>query len=195
MNGESKLELKGVTVWNPEIGLVANVNEFQDTIITRVFDEWAVTYTYLAFAFVFFYFGLQKPAPVYTPVRTPVAVYVYEISNILSFVFRTTIQIPTEMAILFIGTYEMFLGLLFLFRQIRLAFWFFFAHQIVGFLSLVLIWDSVFQPPWITIAGVDLPWALGGFSAFVLKNVIFVGAFMLLASKELGTGAGSPDNP
>jgi len=163
-----------------------------DRLAATTFEKWAVNLTYLAFAFVFFYFGLQKPLPVISPIRQPVSVFASEISGILSFVFQTDIVITTTMAIYFIGFYEMFLGLLFLFKQLRVAFWFFFAHQAVTFLSLVLIWDSVFQPPWLDVAGFEIPYILGGFSAFVLKNVIFVGAFMLLVNKELGGEASTP---
>jgi hypothetical protein len=169
--------------------IVSRIRTFPDRVAATTFDKWAVNFTYLAFAFVFFYFGLQKPLPVISPVRTPVSIFASELSGLLSFVFRTEIVISTTLAIYFIGAYEMFLGLLFLFKQIRVAFWFFFAHQAVTFFALVLIWDSVFQPPWLTVAGIDFPYILGSFSAFVLKNVIFVGAFMLLASKELGDDA------
>lgn len=44
----------------------------------------------------------------------------------------------------------------------------------------------MFRPPWLTVLGVEVPYILGSFSAFVVKNVVFIGAFMLLASKELG---------
>lgn len=162
----------------------------EDRIADRIFDRFAVTYTYCAFAFVFFYFGLQKPAPVDTPVRTPVAVFVQKVSEILSTLPLVEVQIPAKTALVFIGTYEMFMGLLFLFQLIRVVFWFFIAHQTVGFLSIILTWDTVFQPPWITVLGFDIPWALGGFSAFVLKNVLFVAAFMFLASHELGSDDG-----
>lgn len=167
-------------------GLLERIWTIPDRVAATTFDRWAVNFTYLAFAFVFFYFGLQKPLPSISPVRSPISIFASELSGLLSFVFRTEIVISTTLVIHFIGAYEMFLGLLFLFKQLRLAFWFFFAHQIVAFVALVIIWDSVFQPPWLTVFGVDMPYVLGSFSAFVLKNVVFVGAFMLLASKELG---------
>jgi len=183
VTGASREESIATTIWT-----------LPDRITERVFEKWAVNFTYLAFAFVFFYFGLQKPLPVISPVRQPISVFTSDLSGLLSAIFATKIVITTTFAIYFIGAYEMFLGLLFLFKQIRLAFWLFFAHQAVAFFALVLIWDSVFQPPWLTVAGVDLPYILGGFSAFVLKNVIFVGAFMLLASKELGDDGDSSDD-
>lgn len=161
----------------------------QDRIVDRVFTRWAVTYTYTAFAFVFIYFGLQKPAPVDSPVRTPVAVFVQDVSIHLSRLPLIDVQISPDTALIFIGCYEIFMGLLFLFQLIRIVFWVFLAHQAVGFISILLTWDTVFQPPWLSFLGLDVPWALGSFSAFVLKNVIFVGAFMFLASVELRTTA------
>lgn len=182
----SRNKISAILGTTGEEGILERIWTIPDRVAATTFDRWAVNFTYLAFAFVFFYFGLQKPLPFISPVRTPVSLFAGELSRLLSFVFRTEVVISTTLAIYFVGAYEMFLGLLFLFKQIRLAFWFFFIHQIVGFLSLVLIWDSVFQPPWLTVLGVDIPYILGSFSAFVLKNVVFIGAFMLLASKELG---------
>ena len=166
--------------------LASRHHRFQDVIVAGVFERWAVGFTYVAFAFVFFYFGIQKPAPVDSPVRVPVSVFVEDLSSLLSMLVQTQVQIPLKWAIILIGAYEMFLGLLFLFRRIRLAFWLFFLHQIIGFIAIFLAYDVVFQPPWLSIGGLDIPWALGAFSAFVLKNVVFIGAFMFLASAELG---------
>ena len=52
---------------------IDRLNAVQDRIVNEFFEKWAVNFTYFAFAFVFFYFGLQKPAPVDSPVRTPVS--------------------------------------------------------------------------------------------------------------------------
>lgn len=146
----------------------------QDALLTNVFRPHGVTVLYWSFAFVFFYFGFQKPAPTYSPVRLPLSD------------FFPHFGIPLEAGMVFIGFYEMFLGLLFLFRQLRLAFWLFVPHQAVTFLTLLVIPYVAFQPPWIPILGAEVPWALTGFGAFVVKNLIFVAAFMLLVSIELG---------
>lgn len=172
--------------------LVSRHDRFQDAIVARVFERWAVDFTYVAFAFVFFYFGIQKPAPVDSPVRVPVSVFVDDLSSLLTVLVQTQVQIPLEWAMIFIGAYEMFLGLLFLFKRIRLAFWLFMFHQLVGFIAIFWAYDVVFQPPWLSIGGVDFPWALGAFSAFVLKNVVFIGAFMFLACAELGANEADP---
>lgn len=154
-------------------------NSLQDYIINRYFRRFSVTAMYWSFAFIFIYFGLQKPAPVTSPPQVPISAAVSKIG------------IPVQPTLLFIGTYEIFLGVLFFFKQIRVVFWLFFAHQITTFLTLFMIPYVVFQPPWITMAGVEIPWALGEFSAFVLKNAVFVTGFMLLASIELGSSDSS----
>lgn len=156
------------------------VRAAQDALLTRVFRPHGVTVLYWSFAFVFFYFGFQKPAPTYSPVRLPLSE------------FFPHLGVPLEAGMLFIGAYEMFLGLLFLFRQLRLAFWLFLPHQAVTFLTLLVIPYVAFQPPWVPVLGVEVPWALTGYGAFVVKNVVFVAAFLLLASIELG-GASAGD--
>lgn len=144
-------------------------------------ERHAVGVTYLAFAFVFFYFGLQKPAPVTTPVREAVHAFV------------SALGIPIALASPFIGYYEMTLGLLFLFRRLRLALVLFFAHQLTTLLVLVVVPYEVFQPPWIHVLGVQIPWALDWMSAYVLKNLVFVGGFMLLVRAELGSDGAADD--
>lgn len=158
---------------------VERINSLQDRIVRDYFVPYGTTFLYYSFGFVFFYFGLQKPAPVQSPVFVEVTL------------FAGHFGIPSRPAILFVGLYEMFLGLLFFLKRIRLVFWLFFAHQIVGFLTLLTIPYSVFQPPWLTVFGIDIPWAVGGFSAFVLKNVVWVGAFIVLVSLELGDTSNS----
>jgi hypothetical protein len=133
-----------------------------------------VNIAYLSFAFVFIYFGLQKPLPVVSPVDTNISLLAYNIG------------VSSSFAIYFVGLYEIFLGFLFLFRLIKYAFWFFLAHQIVAFSTLLLLSKNAFQPPWITFLGLEMPWLLNGYSAFVLKNLVFVACFMLLFSAEYG---------
>jgi hypothetical protein len=57
----------------------------------------------------------------------------------------------------------------------------------VTLLTLVVIPFVAFQPPYIAAFGIRFPWALTGFGAFVIKNVVFVAGFALLASIELGS--------
>jgi len=162
-------------------GVVERGHAAQNHLVANYFRPHGVTITYWSYGFIWFYFGLQKPAAVYSPVRNPLADFLPEFA------------IPVAAGMAFIGTYEMFLGLLFFFRDIRAAFPFFIAHQAVTFLTLVVIPFVAFQPPWIPLFGVSVPWALTGFGAFVVKNVVFVAGFVLLASVELGTlDAGRP---
>lgn len=153
---------------------IQRLNSSQDRIV-KVFDKHAISVMYYSYAFVFFYFGLQKPAPAISPPRIPIGVAI------------DTIGFPlgVNLVMLLIGFYEMVLGLLFLFKKIRPAFWMFFIHQFVAFAVLLIIPYDVFQPPWLQIGPVAVPWLLDSFSAFVLKNVIFVAGFMLLCREEL----------
>lgn len=155
--------------------LLQRHDELQDAIVDRVLRPYGLTFAFFCYGFVFFFLGLQKPAPIFTPVRQEVGV------------FAAQFGIAAMPALLFIGLYEMIMGALFFAKRIRIVFWMFFAHQTVGFLLLIMIPYTVFQPPYLTVLGLDVPWAVGGFSAFVLKNVIFVGGFVLLAMATLGS--------
>lgn len=168
---------------NPLAKAVDRVRGGQDYLVERYFRPHGVTILYWSFGFIWFYFGFQKPAPVYSPVRLPLSA------------FFPHFGIPLEAGMVFIGFYEMFLGLLFFLKQIRLAFWLFYAHQAVTFLTLVVIPHNAFQPPWFAVPflGVHVPWALTGFGAFVVKNVVFVAGFTLLACVELGDLSLDPD--
>jgi len=147
-------------------------NRVQDHIITTYFQPNAKTALYWSFAFVFFYYGIQKPAPGYSPVRRPVGLFV------------SNLGIPIDSAILFIGVFEMTLGLLFFMRKFRLVFWMFLAHQIVAFSTLIVMPYYAWQPPWLFLFGIPLPFKMDSWAAFVLKNVVFIGAFIALCHLE-----------
>ena len=132
----------------------------------------SVNILYLSFAFVFIYFGIQKPLPIYSPVANQL----YYIAGFLS--------VSPSLLVDFVGFYEIIMGILFLFRAFKPAALMFVPHQIITFLSLTLMPYSVFQPPWINVAYISLPVLLGRFSAFVFKNVVFVAAFLLLLVME-----------
>lgn len=146
----------------------------QNYLVTNYFRPYGITILYWSYGFVWFYFGFQKPAPAISPVRNPLAD------------FLPYFAIPLAAGMAFIGMYEMFLGILFIYREIRIAFWLFFAHQATTFFTLLVIPFVAFQPPWISLLGVRFPWALTGYGAFVVKNIVFVAGFSLLASIELG---------
>jgi hypothetical protein len=157
------------------------IEDFQDSLVGRIGD-YTVDLLYYSFAFVFFYFGIQKPAPVVSPPRFPVS----------SALAETGIPLALGTVILIIGIYEVALAALFFFKKIKLAFWPFLIHQATGFAVLVIIPFEVFQPPWIELGAVTFPWYLGGFSAFVFKNVIFISAFLMLYYVEMERAGQEP---
>ena len=148
--------------------------KLQNTLVEKYFVPYAAVYLRFAFAFVFCLYGLQKVAPTPTPVFNPIE----------HLVIQAPITIPATVVIGFIGTYEMFMGLLFAFKRLRLVMVFFFPHQITTQLVIWLNTDLFFVPPYITVGGIDIPWLIGTFAAFALKNTIFIGGFMLLCVYE-----------
>jgi hypothetical protein len=155
--------------------IIEKLNKYNEQAMNwfyLVTQKHGINVVYLSFAFIFIYFGLQKPLPVVSPVDTNISLLAYRVG------------VPSGFAIYFVGLYEIFLGFLFLFRLIKYAFWFFVAHQLVAFSTLLLLSKNAFQPPWITFLGLEIPWLLNSYSAFVLKNLIFIGCFMLLFSAE-----------
>jgi uncharacterized membrane protein YphA (DoxX/SURF4 family) len=129
---------------------------------------------YFSFAFVFIYFGLQKPLPTISPVYEPLGL------------IASRLSLPTDLWVNFVGIYEIAMGTMFLFRKIRLAFWMFVPHQTITLIVLLIIPFYAFQEPYLIVQGIRLPMILDSFGAFVLKNLIFIGGFLLLAEKELG---------
>lgn len=146
-------------------------------MFATIATEYGNAFTRLAFAFVFLYFGAQKPfVPGASPVRDPVTA------------FLTAVGIPLVVAMeyggLFIGLYEMTVGVLFLFNKIRTAGVLFIVHQLTTLVSLLAIPYIAFREPWFSLVGIQIPYALDWFSAYVLINLIFIGAFMLLFAND-----------
>ena len=161
-------------------------------LIMREFHHISQKYgrnlTYYAFAFVFIYFGLQKPLPILSPVDGNIALFGYKLG-------LTHLGLSSSFLIYFVGFYEIFIGLLFLFRMIKQVFWFFLIHQVVSLLSLLILYKNAFQPPWITLLSLDIPVFLNSWSAFVMKNLIFIACFMLIFNEEIRkTGFKDPRN-
>ena len=130
--------------------------------LARAYGAPATRY---AFAFVFLTFGVQKflvPGP--SPVDEPIMA-IADASQI------TTI-VPATMTPAFVGIYEVLLGLCFLRNRLGVATLLFVPHHLVTFLTLAVVPSLAFAPP--------IPFAYDTFGAFVLKNVVFVGAFLLL---------------
>ena len=165
------------------VNSIERLHAFQDWIADRYFRAHGITLLYWAYGFVFFYFGLQKIMPAETPVDNPIRLVLV----------RSGLPLAFDHVRLFIGSYEMIMGTLFFLKRIRIVFWLFFLHQFVGFISLVAAPYHFWFPPWIPLFGVDIPFYLGNYAAFVLKNLVFIAAFLVLASYELGNN--SPDEP
>jgi len=153
--------------------------------LAETYDAWlqglsgrleghAVGLLYLSLGAVFFYFGLQKPLPVSSPVAGELTYLAH------------TIGVAPYAVINFVGLYEMTLGILFFLRAFRPAFALFVVHQTVTFLSLIVLAYSAFQPPWMNVFGFQVPWVLAGYGAFVGKNLVFVAAVLLLLTLEYG---------
>lgn len=157
------------------VGLVERVNAFQDRLVADYVRPHAVPLTYWAFGAVFLYLGLQKVVPHRSTADVP-------LSTIGGLVGVPYVEFVTA-----IGVWQMLIGALFLARRLRLAGVFFITYQVFTFGTLVVLRYIVFQPPWITVLGVDLPWALGAYSAFILKNTVIAGAFFVLAGIEVAT--------
>lgn len=155
-----------------------------------------------SFAGVFFYFGLQKWPVVQgaSPVRPPVKAFVEAVG------FGGWIPLSAEVGLLAIGVYEVTLGALwfativeetqlgrsrvFIATALMTA-----AHQLVAFLPLVVVPGVAFRQTqlWLPLVG-EIPFALAldWLAAFILKNLLFVGAFLYVYgewARRYGLGA------
>lgn len=146
--------------------------KIQNTIIEDYFIPHVDTILRASFAFIFFFYGLQKIAPGETPVDVPIG-YI---------IARTPFIIETTTVVTLIGIYEIILGLIFLFNEIRIAAILFFPHQITTQLVILLNTKVFFTPPYLEIGPIEIPWLMGSFAAFALKNVVFIAGFIALLS-------------
>lgn len=162
-----------------------------DAVLMRIADGVA-SYSYrwvqASFAGVFLYFGLQKWPIVQgaSPVRPPVSAFVEAVG------FGGWIPFSPEVGLLAIGVYEVTLGTLWLatiFEETLLGRSRVFvvtalmtaAHQFVAFLPLVVVPTVAFRQTqlWLPLVGtIPFGLALDWLAAFILKNVLFVGAFL-----------------
>ncbi|WP_143823888.1 hypothetical protein [Natronorubrum thiooxidans] len=94
---------------------------------------------------------------------------------------RFTTVAPASMAPIAVGIYEVVLGVCFLRNRLGMATLLFVPHHLITFLTLAIVPSIAFAPP--------VPFAYDTFGAFVLKNVVFVGAFLLLLAHH-----GYPDS-
>ena len=162
------------------VGAINRVNAFQDYLIRRYCVPYSITLTYWSFAFVFLYLGVQKVHPHRSTADVQLAI------------IGGLIGVPYVHFVAFIGLWQMAIGVGFLLRRLRFAGMLFVLYQVFAFGSLVVLRHVVFQPPYIPIFSLELPWALGVYAAFILKNLVFAGVFFVLAAHEYGE-AGSGD--
>lgn len=166
--------------------VIHRIAKFEDYVINKYFVEHGAKIAFAAYAFVFFYYGFLKVLPgVSTPVETAVAAFVQGL-GIPTLAVSLGLPYSIETIMLFIGLYEMTLGTLFVMRQIRAAFVLFFIHQFITLTTLIVAPEAYFQQPFLQVAGVGIPWLFDSFAAYVLKNTIFIGGFIVLLSLELG---------
>jgi len=161
----------------------------EDRIVNDWFAAHGARVAFLAYAFVFFYYGLLKVIPGFTtPVKGEVDAFVHGL-GVPELVGALGITYTVVPVMYFVGVYEVTLGLLFAFRKIRAAFVLFFTHQLTTLLSLVVATEAYFQEPFLFGT---VPWLFDTFAAYVLKNVVFLGGFVVLAALELGDEAPRP---
>jgi hypothetical protein len=151
-------------------------------------EAGAYRWVQLSFAFVFLYFGLQKWPIVQgaSPVRPPVRAFVEAVG------FGGWIPLAPEVGLLSIGIYEATLGALWfatLLEERRVGSSRLFvavalltvAHQLVTFLPLVVVPEVAFRQTrlWLPLVGTaPFAVALDWLSAFILKNLLFLGALL-----------------
>jgi hypothetical protein len=142
------------------------------SIADRLSERKIVAYTYAAFAGIFIFYGFQKLTPWPSPVYNELTI----LANFLG--------VENTLLILVVGLYEIVLGFLFLMKLFNSVALLFIPHQIVGFANLLLFSENYFTPPWVEIGVISVPLGIGSFSAFVLKNLIFISSFLFLLNYE-----------
>lgn len=152
---------------------------YQNRLVEDVFAEYGTRVALAAYAFVFGYYGFLKLQAPVTGLSTPVR---GEVGHFVGMLGLPELGISLTAVMVFIGAYEVSLGALFAFRKLRLALPVFLGHQAVTFVSLVVARGFYFQEPFL----LGVPWLFDAFAAYILKNTIFVGGFLLLAAVELG---------
>ena len=160
-------------------GVVERAVELQDRIVTKYFNKYGTRIAFAAYAFVFGYYGFLKLQAPFTGLSTPVRREVGHLVNILGL---PELGISLTMVMVFIGIYELTLGVLFAFKKLRLAVPLFLSHQAVTLITLVIARAYYFQEPFLF----GVPWLFDAFAAYILKNTIFIGGFLVLAAVELG---------
>lgn len=147
-------------------------------MILKKYKSNSKNYLCYSFAFIYIYYGSLKPLPVETPVRTPVGLFVSQLGI-------TDLGLTLGTIINFIGLFEILIGILFLFKKIRIVFPFFMSHMFVTLSAPFVLPYAIFKAPFIHIFNTQIPFVMDKFAAFAIKNVIFLNAYLYLASNEL----------
>jgi hypothetical protein len=155
------------------------LERYEHRLIDDVFAEYGTRIALGAYAFVFGYYGFLKLQAPVTGLSTPVR---GEVGHLVEILGLPEVGIGLTAVMLFVGLYETSLGALFALGRLRLALPAFLCHQAVTFASLVVARGYYFQEPYV----LGVPWLFDAFAAYILKNTIFVGAFLVLAVVELG---------
>ena len=148
--------------------------ERQEQRIEALFTRYGYSYARVAFGFVFVFFGAQKPL---VPGASPVG---YDVTLFATRLGLEALPGPITWIPVFIGCYEMLLGVLILLGTIRLALPLFFAHQLLTLVAPFVVWDTAFREPYLHFGALTVPYAFDWFAAFALKNVLFIAAFCFL---------------
>jgi len=146
--------------------------------VINFFVEYGTRIAFTAYAFVFGYYGFLKVQFLFTEIDTPVRRQISYLVHIFDF---TQLGITLTMVMLSIGFFEMTIGILFALKKIRLVLPLFFIHMIGTFLTLFIGRTFYFQEPLL----MGFPWLFDEFAAYILKNTIFIGGFMILAAVEM----------
>lgn len=178
-------------------------NRFAGTLkwFARFFDDYSYRWVQVSFAFVFFYFGLQKWPVIQgaSPVRQPVTAFVVAVG------FGGWLPLSAQAGLTFVGIYEVTLGILWftsLVEETQVGTSRVFvgvalmtvAHQLITFLPLLVVFDVSFRRTEFLIPFVGtfpFPVALDWMSAFIFKNLLFLGAFFYVYvewAKRYGLG-------
>jgi hypothetical protein len=157
----------------------SSYRELEQRLVNDYFVEYGTRIAFLAYAFVFLYFGFLKVQALFTGFSTPVR---SEVANLVTILGLPRFGITLTMVMAFIGIYEMSVGATFALKKLRLTIPLFLTHQAVTLVSLVIARTFYFQEPFLF----GVPWLFDSFAAYILKNTIFIGGFLVLVAVELG---------
>lgn len=161
------------------------LGEYEQRFIDDFLVEYSTNIAFAAYAFVFGYYGFLKIQAFFTGLATPVR---GEVGHLVSILGLPEYGISLTAVMVFIGLFEMSIGVLFALKKIRLVLPVFLVHMAGTFATLVIGRAFYFQDPFV----MGLPWLFDAFAAYILKNTIFVGGFLVLAVVELSNRTPEP---